>query len=67
MKEFKTSIPCTIRTKGKIVTELEDKIHWDPEHLECAWQDDNGHWHLIEFDSEDEYKKHKFEKTLKGK
>jgi len=67
VKEFKTSIPCEIRTKGKIITDLNDKAHWNDEDLECVWQDEHGHWHLIEFANEEEYKKHKFENVLKGK
>jgi len=67
MRQFKTSMPCEMRVKGKVITDLNDKMHWNDEDLECVFQDDDGCWHLMEFDNENEYKKHKFDKVLQGK
>jgi hypothetical protein len=67
MKEFKTTVPCNIRIKGKIIPEMDDKIQWNDSDFELAYKDEIGHWRVIMFNTEEEYKKFKFLKELKGK
>ena len=66
MREFKTSMPCEIRVKGKVTSELNGATHWNDTDLESVYQDKDGCWHLLEFENEEEYKKYKFIKILEG-